>query len=474
MPIDLLIILLVVALSIFQLVVMFIPLGSDKISRGKVPQATITIAVFNTLIFIFGNLLKTEDEVKSYYRLFSLAPNGNWKIYQTLTYAFMHGSWLHLIGNMIFFIALSVALEEFIGSNLFLIFYLLACIFSCSPFILFPESAPLVGASGAISAIMGAFLVLFYKNKIKIGWISIPLYPFLFLFGKKGRGIIYIPAYIVLPYFFLTDIIMWRFFMLQELVSGTAHTVHIAGFVFGAGLAFCLKNSEVLQPKIQEEAAFIHSYYKSIEVRRAIDILNRGDIHLAARKLLAIVEKNPNDVEALEALIILYQRISDFQQVKGCFIRLIQHHLAQGNKNSALQTYKTLLSQFANQQDKPVLPVYEWMTLCDHMRQSGLLAVASVEYERLANAYPDTPIAVRACIQGGEVALTVQDINRAYRLFDMSLKMNPAEAFEIRARRGLEKCHIISGTGALNPSYLQQSPVSFDATSPQEIISDSL
>jgi membrane associated rhomboid family serine protease len=468
MPIDFSLTLLTLLVIFFQLVFLFIPLGSDKISRGKVPQATITIAVFNTLIFILVCILKTDKEVESFYALFALAPYGTWRVYQTLTYAFMHGSLLHLLGNMIFFVALSVALEEFIGSNLFLIFYLLACIFSCSPFIIFPESAPLVGASGAISAIMGAFLVLFYKNKIKIGWISLPLYPFLLLFRKKGHGIIYIPAYIVLPYFFFTDVLMWHFFRQQGVVSGTAHTVHIAGFIFGAGIALWLRNSPLLQPKIQEEAAFYKSYYKSMEVRRAIQILDKGDIQLAARKLLAVIEKNPNDVEAIEALIKLYQRISDYEQVKSCFIKLIQHHLSQGNKSAALQSYKTLLSMFPRQEDKPVLPVYEWMLLCDFMRQTGLSGVASFEYERLANAYPDTPNAVRACVQGGEAALIAQDINRAFRLFEISLTMNPVEAFEIRARRGIEKCNMVRSESPI----ARQSPATFDAVNPQEIISD--
>jgi membrane associated rhomboid family serine protease len=472
MPLDLFLTLLTFAIIFFQLVVLFIPLGSDKISRGKVPQATITLVIFNTLIFILVSVLKNEEQVGSIYKLFSLAPNGNWKIYQTLTYAFMHGSLMHLVGNMIFLIALSVALEELIGSNLFLLFYLLACVFSCTPFLLFPEQAPLVGASGAISAIMGAFLVMFYKSRIKIGWISLPLYPFLLLFRKKGHGTIFIPAYIVLPYFFLTDILMWRFFAMQEVVSGVAHTVHLAGFIFGAGITMLMKKTQLLQPKIDEEAAFYKSYYKSMEVRRAIEILDRGDIQLAARKLFTIVQKNPNDIEALEAVTKLYVRICDYQQVKVCVTRLIQFHLAQGDKQTAMQSYKTLLSMFPNDTDKPILPVYEWMLLCDCMRQSGLTVVASLEYERLGLAYPNTPHAVKAFIQGGEASLIAQDTRRAYNLFAMSLMMCPSEAFEMRALRGIEKCSLVNGRGLPAVPVVQQSPATLDSQSLEEIFAD--
>lgn len=472
MPLDLFLTLLTFAIIFFQMAVLFIPLGSDKISRGKVPQATITLVIFNTLIFILVCVLKSEEQVGYIYELFALAPNGRWNIYQPLTYAFMHGSIMHLVGNMVFLIALSVALEELIDSNLFLMFYLLACVFSCTPFLLFPEQAPLVGASGAISAIMGAFLVMFYKSKIKLGWISLPLYPFLVLFRKKGHGTILIPAYLVLPYFFITDILMWRFFAMQEVVSGVAHTVHIAGFIFGAGIALLMKKTQLLQPKIEEEAAFYQSYYKSMEVRRAIEILERGDIHLAARKLLAVVEKNPNDIEALEAVTKLYVRICDYQQVKVCVTRLIQFHLAQGDRQTALQSYRTLLSMFPNDADKPVLPVYEWMLLCDCMRQTGLTAMASNEYERLGLAYPNTPHAVKAFIQGGEIALYAQDVPRAYNLFATSLTMCPSEAFEMRALRGIEKCSLVNGRGLTAVPIVQQSPATLKGESLEEMFAD--
>jgi membrane associated rhomboid family serine protease len=472
MPLDLFLTLLTFAIIFFQLAFLFIPMGSDKISRGKVPQATITLGLFNALVFLVVSLLKDEEQIGNFYKLFSLAPNGSWQIYQTLTYAFMHGSLIHLVGNMIFFIALSVALEELIGSNLFLLFYLLACIFSCTPFLLFPEQAPLVGASGAISAVMGAFLVMLYKSRIKIGWISLPLYPFLLLFGKKGHGTIFIPAYIVLPYFFITDVLMWRFFAMQEVVSGVAHSVHIAGFIFGAGIALLMKQTQLLQPKIKEEAAFYQSYYKSMEVRQAIEILDRGDIHLAARKLLAIVNKNPNDIEALEAVTKLYIRICDYQQVKFCLNRLIQFHLASGDKQTALKAYKSLLSMFPNDADKPVLPVYEWMILCDYMRQSGLTVVASLEYERLGLAYPNTPQAVKALILGGEAALIAQDTRRAYDLFVMSMTMCPSEAFEMRALRGIENCRLENPRGLPSVPVVRQSPATLDSQNLEEIFAD--
>jgi membrane associated rhomboid family serine protease len=472
MPLDLFITLLTFAIIFFQMVFLFIPLGSDKISRGKVPQVTITIASLNTLIFIFSCVLKSEEEVSYFYNLFSLAPFGKWQLHQPLSYAFMHGSTLHLVGNMIFFIALSVALEELIGSNLFLAFYLLACVFSCTPFLLFPEQAPLVGASGAISAIMGAFLVMFFRSKIKIGWLSIPLYPFLLLFRKKGHGTIFIPAAIVLPYFFITDVLMWHFFKMQEIVSGVAHSVHIAGFIFGAGMAFWLKNTSLLKPKLNEEAAFYHSYYKSVEVRRALEILERGDIQLAGRKLLAILERNPGDIEALEAITKLYIRICDYQQVKQCFIRLIQYHLSQGDKHGALQGFRNLLTLFPDDDEKPILPVYEWMQLCDYSRQCGLLPLALAEYERLAIAYPNTPNAVKAFVQGGEAALAAEDVHRAYRLFTSSLMMCPGEAFELRALRGIEKCSLVMGVDVTAPALVLQAPAAFESNRLLEIVSD--
>ena len=99
---------------------------------------------------------------------YGLAPNGNWKVHQLITAAFLHGGTLHLIFNMIFFFAVAFSLEDLWGRGVFLGFYLLGAAAACIPGLISPAAVPSIGASGAISATMGAFLFRLPKTKIKL------------------------------------------------------------------------------------------------------------------------------------------------------------------------------------------------------------------------------------------------------------------------------------------------------------------
>src|SRR5262249_50938888 len=105
---------------------------------------------------------KTATESSIWYR-YGLAPNGNWQVHQLITAAFIHGSIDHLLFNMIFLFAVAFSLEDLWGRGMFLVFYVLAAGVACVPILLEPNPVPSIGASGAISATMGAFLVRLYK-----------------------------------------------------------------------------------------------------------------------------------------------------------------------------------------------------------------------------------------------------------------------------------------------------------------------
>jgi membrane associated rhomboid family serine protease len=140
---------------------------------------------------------------------FGLAPNGQWKIYQPITSAFIHGGWLHLIGNMLFLFAVAFSLEDIWGRPLFLAFYLAAAFAASVPELISPLHVPSIGASGAVSAVMGAFLVRLYRTKIKVFWISIPYAFTLLSSNHKPYGIVNIAAYIYLPFYFITQALNW-------------------------------------------------------------------------------------------------------------------------------------------------------------------------------------------------------------------------------------------------------------------------
>lgn len=131
---------------------------------------------------------------------------------------FIHGGLLHLLGNMLYLWIFADNVEDAMGHGVFLIFYLLAgAAASLAHVIGEPDSTmPLVGASGSISGILGAYLVLYPRARIKV------LFWFFFLIR-----VVLVPAVVVLG--------LWFLFQLMSLGSSSqvAFRAHIGGFVFG-------------------------------------------------------------------------------------------------------------------------------------------------------------------------------------------------------------------------------------------------
>src|SRR5262249_16760552 len=231
---------------------------------------------------------KKVKESNLYYT-FGIAPNGKWKTYQLLTHMFMHGGLLHLVGNMFFFFAIGFSLEDLWGRGLFLGFYIVAGFAACLPQLIWPESVPAIGASGAISAAMGAFLVRLPKTKIKIGWVLLLfLIPNIIRFlvhGRKFFGVVHIPAFIFLPYYFMVQVASFWLEKKMGTTSGVAFSVHIAGFVFGALFALALKASKIEETYITPNIENKISFEASPVLTEAFEHLDRGELPMAERKL---------------------------------------------------------------------------------------------------------------------------------------------------------------------------------------------
>ena len=138
-----------------------------------------------------------------------------------VTSMFMHGGWLHLIGNMWFLAVFGDNVEDVMGSFRFLMFYLL-CGLSAAAIQMITNPAspvPMVGASGAIGGVMGAYAVLFPRA---------PVHMLIFLGFFITR--IVIPAYLMLGYWFILQIFGGFF---SSTAGGTAFWAHIGGFVAG-------------------------------------------------------------------------------------------------------------------------------------------------------------------------------------------------------------------------------------------------
>jgi membrane associated rhomboid family serine protease len=373
----------------------------------------------------------------SLWNSYGLAPNGNWKPHQLITSAFLHSGLIHLLGNLIFFFAVAFSLEDLWGRGIFLAFYLIGAAVAVLPSVIHPATVPSIGASGAISATMGAFLLRLPKTKIKL--LCLHFWWIRFIFGKKPI-VVMVPGYLYLGSYFIAQVVSWYFDKKAGYVSNVGYSIHIAGFAFGLGFAGFMKATRIeeqyIHPKIEAKISFA----AAPAVTQALEAMDRGDAVLAERTLRAHLAKQPGDTNALLAAIQVYQKTSNFDQLNAMYGRLIRHHLAGGDKEAALYAYDSLLSSFPDDNVAPRIAARDWIVVCDYLRESEMNREAAVEYERLVNACASDPLALRAAIYGGEAALTASDADRAFRLFQKAVAMNATEQLDVRARAGIEKC----------------------------------
>lgn len=168
---------------------------------------------------------------------------------------FLHGSWSHILGNAIFFWVFGNNIEDSMGPGRFLVFYLLCGLIAAATHVLIlPDSpVPTVGASGAISGIMGAYLVLYPKVRVNMLFIFI-------IFFK----VFAIPAWIVLIYWFglqvlsgLPELSSVR----PDVSSGVAVWAHIGGFIAGMLLIKLFENPRLVAQRtaIREQRRWLAS-----------------------------------------------------------------------------------------------------------------------------------------------------------------------------------------------------------------------
>lgn len=145
--------------------------------------------------------------------------------YRWITYQFVHGSATHLLSNMWFLLIFGSAVELELGSIVFLFFYLFAGILAAAGFIVVSGmiATPLVGASGAVSGLMGLFVLLNWYRPTRFLYWLLPI--------KGYFGFVYFPTWTALALWSLTDFIGY-FGNLSEM-GGVAHAAHLSGLVVG-------------------------------------------------------------------------------------------------------------------------------------------------------------------------------------------------------------------------------------------------
>jgi membrane associated rhomboid family serine protease len=198
-----------------------IPLSDASRRPVRLPVVTAFIIALNVFVFLL-ELTRGDAFVMQWSAIPARIISGRHWI-TVLTAMFMHGSWSHIIGNMIFLWAFGPEIEDAMGRGRYLLFYLAGGLVAMLAQILAdPHSTvPNLGASGAIAAVMGGFIVTYPRDRIKAVL-------FIFIFVR----ITFIPAALLIGFWFLTQLVHAGA-VAQVQTGGVAYLAHVGGFVFG-------------------------------------------------------------------------------------------------------------------------------------------------------------------------------------------------------------------------------------------------
>jgi len=199
-----------------------IPLGDASRRPRRIPFITVLIILVNGFVFLL-ELTRGEAFVAKWSLIPAEIVGGHHWI-TILTAMFMHGSWSHIIGNMVFLWAFGPEIEDAMNPLRYVAFYLLGGLAATLAQVAAgPHSTvPNLGASGAIAAVMGAFLITYPRDRIRT-------LLFIFVFVRVR----FIPAALLIGLWFLTQLLNAGS-VAKVQTGGVAYMAHVGGFLFGA------------------------------------------------------------------------------------------------------------------------------------------------------------------------------------------------------------------------------------------------
>jgi rhomboid family protein len=219
---------------------------SDGLHPRRFPIVNVSLIAANFAVWLFYELPHLNSSI--YHSSFYACSVNNtchapepWGV-SWLTSMFMHGSWDHILGNMLFLAIFGKNVEDAFGHARYLAFYIaggfVATMTQTAVTLLFGTASaahvPNLGASGAIAAVMGAFIVLYPEARIK---------SLLLVF------IVPIPAWVYLGGWFLYQLVESHASLTSGSGGGVAFFAHIGGFVFGALVTIALRNAHRIYPQ---------------------------------------------------------------------------------------------------------------------------------------------------------------------------------------------------------------------------------
>ncbi|MEZ6244165.1 MAG: rhomboid family intramembrane serine protease [Phycisphaerales bacterium] len=328
---------------------MLIPLGTDRHSFRSALVTPVLVALCVIAHIVMEGIYALDPELGD--RIIELGQVGgdHFHWWGLITSIFLHADWLHLGGNMLFLWVFGAPVEDRYGKLGFLALFFVGGAFSGAVHTSM-ESVGAIGASGAIAAVTGAFLVLFPRTHVRCFWIF-------------TLSVLAVPAW-----WFIGLAIAWDFF--SQTLRGDAHVAHFAhlgGYTFGFTLSMILLWVRVFP----REPYDLFTIFRQAKRRR--DLKAAAATTRVTRP--AAAQARPTRQNAMtDALAAARAEVSS--------------HVAEGRLDEAVEAYDGLIEKFPNIPGALTLPRNAQYEIANHLVRLERRREAADAYERFLEAYP--------------------------------------------------------------------------------------
>jgi len=336
----------------------FLPIRTS-IQPRRTPYANYALVAVNVAIFLLSyfpveSLGGEPEYIRHWADQFVLDPRpGHLFLWQFVSYAFLHAGFMHIAGNMFFLYLFGNNVNDKLGHIGYLSFYLAGAVFSGIGHTLL-SSSPVLGASGAIAAVTGAYLVLFPQTLITI------IYWFFFI------GTIELPA----MYFIAFKLIIWDNIFEPSIAPpvAVAYGAHLAGYIFGIGAMVVLLATHILSGSNYDLWAMIKLWNRRRSYR---DAVSSGYDPYTGRTKIKVKEVIKSAAEQ--------QKEEQLRQLRSD----ISNRMTQRNLPAAAELFIELMEQ----DSKQILPSKQLLDIANQLAGENKHAESARAYEQLLSHY---------------------------------------------------------------------------------------
>ena len=398
---------LLVILAVIAARAPMIPLRRRPAGTASFPYVTLTLLVANLVVFFLTTDSNSEPLVGAIKDYGLIPTNLHW--YAFFTHMFLHGSLLHLCGNMLGLWLFGPHVEEAVGHWEYAVFYvgcglaaaLTHFLIAATVFQHAAAATPMVGASGAIFGILGLFAVRFWRAKVRVFFI----FQVQAVWAVSGFALMQLAAG------------LWSF--ADKGASGNvANWAHVGGFAFGAIMSIPLRMREQSRREYDLEDAA-----KSVAL---------GENEAAASHFRAALGVKPDDPATHHALAKVYLKLRQGEAAHRHFMEALRYQLQGGHSLAAARVYEDAIAGF----EAFPLPAFLLQRVASACEESGQFSLAVHALAELCRDHSEALEAEMSLLRLGKLQLSkMNQPQNAEGIFAEFLRLYPDSQWRMHAQK---------------------------------------